>query len=371
MSQRAQRLIEAARKLPVPEGTYAVGLGLIISGHHRLRLPDPGVQGPHARRSTPRSTASGSSCSSSRPGFFLPLEQEVGRAVADRRSRRHRRRAGRPQGRAGGRRPHRLADRPVDRRLRGVPAHRSAVPRPGACCSLCFVIALATYAVQHLTRGTLSGNGRFGPYGMILGGGGRRPHPAADRRLVASAIDRPRLVRPRARDPAGARQRRVAARPARSDGTRARRRVVGALHQPHAALPRVAHRAGAQLLRRPRRLVLAQGPKERARRRRLHRRVLHRPHPDPALPGVQAALLPKLAAPRRRRPARRLPHRAQEAGDDRHRGRRPRRRRRRHDRPDGRQDPLRRQVQPRQRRPRRCCSPAAPRSSSPSRSRRR
>ena len=32
MSQRAQRMIEAARKLPVPEGTYAVGLGLIISG---------------------------------------------------------------------------------------------------------------------------------------------------------------------------------------------------------------------------------------------------------------------------------------------------------------------------------------------------
>ena len=31
MSQRAQRLIEAARKLPVPEGTYAVGLGLMIS----------------------------------------------------------------------------------------------------------------------------------------------------------------------------------------------------------------------------------------------------------------------------------------------------------------------------------------------------
>src|SRR5437773_407560 len=32
MSHRAQRLIEAARKLPVPEGTYAVGLGLLISG---------------------------------------------------------------------------------------------------------------------------------------------------------------------------------------------------------------------------------------------------------------------------------------------------------------------------------------------------
>src|SRR5690606_4297340 len=32
----------------------------------------------------------------------------------------------------------------------------------------CLLIALVTYAVQHLTRGTLSGNGRFGPYGMIL-----------------------------------------------------------------------------------------------------------------------------------------------------------------------------------------------------------
>jgi O-antigen/teichoic acid export membrane protein len=37
---------------------------------------------------------------------------------------------------------------------------------------VCFLIALATYAVQHITRGTLSGNGRFGPYGMILGAEG-------------------------------------------------------------------------------------------------------------------------------------------------------------------------------------------------------
>ena len=37
---------------------------------------------------------------------------------------------------------------------------------------ICFLIALATYAVQHITRGTLSGNGRFGPYGMILGAEG-------------------------------------------------------------------------------------------------------------------------------------------------------------------------------------------------------
>src|SRR4029079_15546018 len=86
MSQRAQRLIETARKLPVPEGTYAVGLGLLISGitaygfqilaFKRLTTPEARVLNGLwilvfvvAR------------------GFFLPLEQEVGRAVADRRSR--------------------------------------------------------------------------------------------------------------------------------------------------------------------------------------------------------------------------------------------------------------------------------------------
>jgi O-antigen/teichoic acid export membrane protein len=32
----------------------------------------------------------------------------------------------------------------------------------------CLLVSLVTYAVQHLTRGTLSGNGRFGPYGLVL-----------------------------------------------------------------------------------------------------------------------------------------------------------------------------------------------------------
>ena len=32
----------------------------------------------------------------------------------------------------------------------------------------CLILSLMTYAFQHLTRGTLSGNGRFGPYGLIL-----------------------------------------------------------------------------------------------------------------------------------------------------------------------------------------------------------
>jgi hypothetical protein len=37
---------------------------------------------------------------------------------------------------------------------------------------VCLLVALVTYAAQHLTLGTLSGNGRFGPYGVILGAEG-------------------------------------------------------------------------------------------------------------------------------------------------------------------------------------------------------
>jgi O-antigen/teichoic acid export membrane protein len=107
------------------------------------------------------------------PGFFLPLEQEVGRAIAHRRS----------QGVGGGPVVKRAAAAGAllcgaliafvllaeavlhlvtDEGLADAMFNSKAVLLP------CLLIALATYAVQHLTRGTLSGNGRFGPYGMIL-----------------------------------------------------------------------------------------------------------------------------------------------------------------------------------------------------------
>jgi hypothetical protein len=86
MSQRAQRLIEAARKLPVPEGTYAVGLGLLISG-----ITAYGFQILAFKGLTKSEYAALNGLwilvFVVAPGFFLPLEQEVGRAVADRRSR--------------------------------------------------------------------------------------------------------------------------------------------------------------------------------------------------------------------------------------------------------------------------------------------
>jgi O-antigen/teichoic acid export membrane protein len=170
MSQRAQRLIDAARKLPVPEGTYAVGLGLLISG-----ITAYGFQILAFKGLTKSEYAALNGLwilvFVVAPGFFLPLEQEVGRAVADRRARE-------------------IGGGPVVRKAAFAGAVLAgslmAVAVIGAAAFgltdrlfhgqevllVCFVIALGTYAVQHVTRGTLSGNGRFGPYGMILGAEG-------------------------------------------------------------------------------------------------------------------------------------------------------------------------------------------------------
>jgi O-antigen/teichoic acid export membrane protein len=166
MSQRAQRIIEAARKVPLPEGTYAVGIGLLISGLTAYAFQ---ILAFKALPKTEYAALNGLwiLVFVVAPGFFLPLEQEVGRAVADRRSR----------GIGGG---------PVVRKA----AFAGAVLAGGLMLLalvlaavtplidrlfhgqesllLCFMIALGTYAVQHITRGTLSGNGRFGPYGLIL-----------------------------------------------------------------------------------------------------------------------------------------------------------------------------------------------------------
>ena len=156
----------------MPEGTYAVGMGLVVSG-----LTAYGFQ-ILAFRALPKIEYTALNglwviAFVLAPGFFLPLEQEVGRAIAHRRSK--------DQG--GG---------PVVRRAAAagallcgaliafvllVEALMHLVAGKGLADSMfhgkavllpCLLIALVTYATQHLTRGTLSGNGRFGPYGLIL-----------------------------------------------------------------------------------------------------------------------------------------------------------------------------------------------------------
>jgi len=164
MSQRAHRLLDAARR-PLPEGTFAVGAGLLIAGLTAYGFQIISFRALGEEQYTALNglwviifvVA---------PGFFLPLEQEVGRALADRRARG-------------------IGGAPLVKRaavagavLTGalvVAALTASVPITDvlfdgeAWLLLCFAIALVSYAVQHLTRGTFAGSGYFGPYGLILG----------------------------------------------------------------------------------------------------------------------------------------------------------------------------------------------------------
>lgn len=167
MSARAQRIVDAART-NVPEGTWAIGAGLVIAG-----LSAYGFQILAARQLTGSEYAALNGLWAAvfvfAPGFFQPLEQEVARALAHRMA----------QGIGGG---------PLVRRaavLGGFLAAAVAIASLIAWKPLVdhlfhgqellflgLILALASYYGAHITRGTLSGNKRFGPYGLMHGSEG-------------------------------------------------------------------------------------------------------------------------------------------------------------------------------------------------------
>ncbi len=166
--ERAQRLAAAAKKLPVPEGTWAIGAGLLIVGMSAYafqviaakRLSDSDFTSLNVLWAMVFVFA---------PGLFQPLEQEVGRAVAARRVR----------GEGGG---------PVVKRAALLGAMLTLAV--SVACGIAYrpiidhlfngrgwllaglFVALACYFVAFITRGTLAGNGRFGAYGLMHGSEG-------------------------------------------------------------------------------------------------------------------------------------------------------------------------------------------------------
>ncbi len=151
---------------PLPGGTFLVGAGLIVSG---LTAYGFLILSFRALDKVNYTALNGLwvFVFVLAPGLFLPLEQEVGRAVSDRRAR----------GLGGG---------PVIRRaaLAGSALAGALVVLTVAVAAgtplvskifagnrglaLCLVLGLLAYCVQHLTRGTLAGSERFDRYGMIL-----------------------------------------------------------------------------------------------------------------------------------------------------------------------------------------------------------
>ena len=152
-------------RTPLPEGTAAVGAGLFIAGVSAYAFFKVGQQALGQDGFKPI-VAMWFVAFTFAPGFFLPLEQEVSRAIA------HRRALG--QGGA-----------PIVRRV--VPLAIAVVATlavitalvSGAITNhlfegnrvvtLCLALTLATYAPFHLARGICSGSGRFGHYGTMIG----------------------------------------------------------------------------------------------------------------------------------------------------------------------------------------------------------
>jgi O-antigen/teichoic acid export membrane protein len=165
--QRVQDLIAA---LPVPEGTFTVGIGLAVAGitsylfqilaFRGLSKPDYGAL-----------NALWVFVFVLAPGIFLPVEQEVGRALAARRA-------------------HGVGGGPVIRRAGviglafasalGVLTVVIALTTPvvddlfagRAGLVLCLVIALFTFGFMLLARGAFAGAGEFGAYGVSMGAEG-------------------------------------------------------------------------------------------------------------------------------------------------------------------------------------------------------
>jgi O-antigen/teichoic acid export membrane protein len=163
VKERAEQLVGKARDA-VPEGTFAVGGGLMITAvttYVFLIVANQALPNkPYAALNTFWAFIFVAG-----PGLFLPLEQEVGRAVAHRRA----------QGLGGGPLVHKAA------RLAGLltaamvvlaialaPLYVEGAFHSDAVVVAALAIGLVGFAFMHLTRGTLAGNGRFKPYGIIL-----------------------------------------------------------------------------------------------------------------------------------------------------------------------------------------------------------
>ena len=155
----------ASSKSALPEGTASVGIGLFIAGVSAYVFFKIGQQALGQDGFKPI-VAMWFIAFALIPGFFLPIEQEVGRALS------HRRAIGQ-----GG--------FPIVKRVLQITIIifaalcivvfalssqiNSNLFDGNGVITWCLLLSLATYAPMHLARGICSGNARFGSYSLIIG----------------------------------------------------------------------------------------------------------------------------------------------------------------------------------------------------------
>ena len=155
---------EKTTRIPLPEGTIPVGIGLFISGFTSYAFFKVG-QLALGKEDFKPIVALWFTTFALVPGFFMPVEQEIGRALA------HRRALGQ-----GG--------RPVVQRMLPLTIGLATILIIAVAASsswltsdmfdghwvvtLSLVLTICFYAPMHMARGIASGSGRFGAYGTVM-----------------------------------------------------------------------------------------------------------------------------------------------------------------------------------------------------------
>ncbi len=161
---RTGRARGVAERSPLPEGTFAVGVGLLVNGVAAYVFLALGARALGTDKWAPVASL-WSLAFVLAPGFFLPVEQEVGRALAARRT----------LGVGGGPLVRRAAF--LGAGLAGLIAIVVLALSPllvdelfdgNAILVVALVVAVFSYALAHLGRGGLSGMRCFGAYGRYM-----------------------------------------------------------------------------------------------------------------------------------------------------------------------------------------------------------
>jgi O-antigen/teichoic acid export membrane protein len=156
---------EPSSKAPLPEGTIPVGIGLFIAGITAYAFFKVG-QLALGKEDFKPIVALWFTTFALVPGFLLPVEQELGRALAHRRALNH---GGRPVIQkmlplAGG-----LTSLLIVATLVASPWLTRDMFEGYWSVTVALIITVFAFAPMHIARGIASGSGRFTAYGLILG----------------------------------------------------------------------------------------------------------------------------------------------------------------------------------------------------------
>ncbi len=155
--------------MPLPEGTLPVAIGLLVAGLSSFAFFAVGEAALGSEEAFKPVVSMWFATFALAPGCFLPLEQELGRALAARRALGH------------GGRPVVMKVFALGAILAGIITLALVVFSPWLAGDyfgdnwvmvVALIIAISAYAPTHLARGICSGSGRFQSYAVVLGADG-------------------------------------------------------------------------------------------------------------------------------------------------------------------------------------------------------